>query len=120
MKLRIAGAVAFMLSAASTAHAQTFATTDPVLQRIWHEGMEQSQTWKFAQALLDSVGPRLTGSPGHKNGNEWLAAVYKSLGIEVRNEQYGTWKGWRRGITHIDLMTPRVRTLEGMMLAWSP
>ena len=116
---RVMGA-ALVLVCASTVQAQSFATNDPVLQRIWQAGMEQSQTWKFAQALLDSVGPRLTGSPGHKNGNDWLAAVYKSLGIEVRNEQYGTWKGWRRGITHIDLMTPRVRTLEGMMLAWSP
>src|SRR5262245_34032937 len=111
---------ALLFALASGARAQSFSVNDPVLQRIWTLGMEQSQTWKFAQALLDSVGPRLTGSPGHKSGNDWLAAVYKSLGIEVRNEQYGTWKGWRRGITHIDLLTPRVRTLEGTMLAWSP
>src|SRR5690606_23435685 len=41
-------------------------------------------------------------------------------GIPARNEQYGTWEGWRRGITHVDLIQPRVRSLEGMMLAWSP
>ncbi len=105
---------------ATPVQAQTFATSEPVLQRIWQLGMDNSQTYKFAQALLDSVGPRLTGSPGHKAGNDWLVAVYASLGIDARNEQYGTWKGWRRGTTHIDLVTPRVRTLEGTMLAWSP
>jgi len=29
-------------------------------------------------------------------------------------------RGWRRGVSHIDLVSPRVRSLEGMMLAWSP
>ena len=101
--------------------AQTFTgTPNPVLQNMWNEGMNNSKVPIYAQALLDSVGPRLTGSPEHKKGNDWLVAVYKSLGIDARNEQYGTWKGWRRGITHVDLLTPRVRSLEGMMLAWSP
>src|SRR5687767_4854516 len=109
-----------LLLSAHTASAQTFTTPNPMLQRIWDEGVNNSQVQKYAQALLDSVGPRLTGSPGHQAGNDWLVAVYKSLGISARQEQYGTWKGWRRGITHVDLLTPRVRSLEGMMLAWSP
>ena len=116
-----AAALVVLCSADARVQAQTFPGNEPVLQQIWQQGMTQSsQAYKFAQALVDSVGPRLTGSPGHKAGNDWLVAVYRSLGIEARNEQYGTWKGWRRGITHIDLMTPRVRSLEGTMLAWSP
>ena len=113
--------IALLLTAAATTlQAQTFTTPNAKLQSIWNEGINNSQIEKYAQALLDSVGPRLTGTPGHKKGNDWLVAVYKSLGIDARNEQYGTWKGWRRGITHVDLLTPRVRSLEGMMLAWSP
>ncbi len=101
-------------------HAQSFATENPVLQRMWQEGMENSQAWQLAQALMDSVGPRLTGSPGQKRANDWAVATYTRWGIEAKNEQYGTWRGWERGITHIDLIEPRVRTLEGTMLAWSP
>ena len=97
----------------------TFPTTDPVLKQIWAAGMEHSQTWPLAQALLDSVGPRLHGSPGIRSGHEWLAARYAQFGITARNEQYGTWKGWRRGITHVDLIRPRVRTLEAVALAMS-
>ena len=97
-----------------------FTTDDPVIQQMWQIGMEQSQIPSLAQTLLDSVGPRLTGSPGHKAGNDWLVKMYTSWGIPARNEQYGTWEGWRRGITHVDLIRPRVRSLEGMMLAWSP
>jgi hypothetical protein len=100
--------------------AQSFATDDPVLRRIWEEGMERSQVEALAQTLLDSIGPRLTGSPGLRAAQEWAVATYRRWGIEARNEQYGTWRGWRRGITHIDLLRPRVRTLEGTMLAWSP
>jgi len=82
--------------------------------------MDSSQTYSLAQTLLDSIGPRLTGSPGIKSGNNWLVATYKRWGINARNEHYGTWRGWRRGVTHIDLIAPRVRSLEGTMLAWSP
>jgi hypothetical protein len=99
---------------------QTFATEDPVLQRIWHEGMERSRVEEMAQALLDSIGPRLTGSPGHEAGNQWLLETYGALGIEARTESYGTWLSWRRGRTHVDLVEPRVRTLDATALAWTP
>ncbi len=105
---------------ATPARSQSFAVDDPVLRAIWAEGMERSRVEPLAQALLDSVGPRLTGSPGHDAGNAWLVAVYGGWGIDARNEPYGTWRGWRRGLTHVDLVAPRVRTLEAAMLAWSP
>ena len=109
-----------LIGVASPALAQTFAVDDPVLRRIWTEGMENSQAARLAQALLDSIGPRLTGSPGQKAANDWAVAMYTRWGIPARNEQYGTWRGWRRGITHADLISPRVRTLEATMLAWRP
>ena len=60
----------------------------------------------LAQALDDSIGPRLTGSPGIKAGNDWLVATYTRWGIGAENVQYGTWKGWKRGASHIDLVAP--------------
>jgi len=105
---------------AQTALAQSFPTNDSVLRRIWAIGMDSSQTYALAQALLDSVGPRLTGTPQQKAGVDWLVSRYRAFGIPARAERYGTWRGWRRGISHVDLIQPRVRSLEGMMLAWSP
>jgi carboxypeptidase Q len=101
------------------AAAQTFPTQDPVIRRIWAAGMDSSRTMQLAQVLLDSVGPRLTGTPGQTAGNEWLARMYRSWGIEANIERYGTWRGWRRGTSHIDLVSPRVRTLEASMLGYS-
>ncbi|HET7187567.1 MAG TPA: M20/M25/M40 family metallo-hydrolase [Gemmatimonadaceae bacterium] len=100
--------------------AQSFPTDDPVLKRIWAIGMDSSHTMELAGALLDSIGPRLAGSPGQKSAQDWLVKTYASWGIGAKNERYGTWRGWRRGHSHIDLVSPRVRTLEATMVGYSP
>ena len=95
-------------------------TSDPVIQRIYQEGMRQSQAPALAQTLMDSIGPRLTGSPQNRSANDWLVQTYKAWGIPARNEQYGTWRDWTRGPSRIELTSPRTRTLEATQLAWSP
>ena len=120
MRRSIAAAALGLLLASGTAAAQTFSTDDSVLHRIWNIGMDSSQTYQLSQALFDSIGPRLTGSPGFKSAGDWALAMYQSWGIPAHAEQYGTWKGWRRGVTHLDLVAPRVRTLDGTMLSFSP
>ena len=99
---------------------ESWTTDDRVLRAIWSEGMERSRLEPMAQALLDSIGPRLTGSPGQRAAHEWAAAQFRRWGIEARNETYGSWVGWRRGTAHVDLVQPRVRSLEARLLAWSP
>jgi carboxypeptidase Q len=116
-------ALAFLATAiaGSASGAQTFPTADSVIKRMWAEGMAGgSQAERLAQVLLDSIGPRLTASPGHRNAIEWALRNYAAWGIPARKEQYGTWRAWRRGRTHADLLAPRFRTLEATMLGWSP
>ncbi|HSJ63506.1 MAG TPA: M20/M25/M40 family metallo-hydrolase [Gemmatimonadaceae bacterium] len=95
-------------------------TTDPVAERIFRIGMDSSQVEPLAQVLLDSIGPRLTGTPGMSSASDWVMKKYREWGIEARRHEYGTWRGWRRGVSRIELVQPRVRSLEGQMLAWSP
>jgi carboxypeptidase Q len=106
-----------LLLGAVRARAQT---SDPVLNRIWAIGMDSTHTPELAQQLLDSIGPRLAGSPGQRRAQDWLISTYAGWGIGAKNERYGTWRGWRRGASHIDLVTPRVRTLEATMVGYSP
>ena len=61
--------------AASSAAAQTYTTSDQTIRQIWAEGMNRSQAYHLAQVLSDSIGPRLTGTPGIKRGNDWLVAT---------------------------------------------
>jgi hypothetical protein len=108
------------LSAASPLGAQTLAQPDPVLQGIWNQAMDNSHIEELAQALLDSIGPRLTGSPHSDRAQNWAVTQLRSWGVQAERKQYGTWEGWDRGISHIDLVAPRVRSLEGRILAFSP
>ncbi|HXF24360.1 MAG TPA: peptidase M28, partial [Gemmatimonadaceae bacterium] len=111
---------ALLLAPCIPLHAQSFPTDDPIIKRIWALGMDSTHVYELSQALFDSVGPRLQGSDELRAGNDWLVSKYKSWGIEAHNEQYGTWRGWRRGYSHIDLISPRVRSLEGQMVGYSP
>jgi carboxypeptidase Q len=113
------GALAAVLTGTPLA-AQNFPTDDPVIRRIWTEGMEHSQAMTLMQALADSIGPRLFGAPGLAAGQDWLKATYAKWGVAARAERFGAWLVWKRGASRVELLAPRVRSLEGTMLAWSP
>jgi len=94
--------------------------TDPILRRMWTLGMDSSHTWDLAQVLFDSIGPRLTGTPNGTKASDWVMRTYRSWGIDARREQYGTWRGWVRGPSHVDLVKPFTRSLEAVMEGYSP
>ena len=93
---------------------------DPVVQAIIKEANENSQLEALGHELMDGIGPRLVGTPQMKKAHDWAVAKYAGWGITARNEQWGEWKGWERGISHIDMVYPRVQSLQGTQLAWSP
>ena len=97
-----------------------FAQSDKLIAEMTKEAQENSQLEPLAHQLLDIVGPRLVGTPQMKQANDWAVKKYAGWGISAKNEKWGEWKAWERGITHIDLISPRVRSLEGTQLAWSP
>jgi hypothetical protein len=111
-------ALATILSASPVA-AQDNPTGDPIVQRIYDEGMSHSHAASLAQVLMDSIGPRLTGSPSNRAANDWLLRTYKAWGIDAKNEQYGTWRDWARGPSGLEMIAPRGRVLEATMYAWS-
>ncbi len=118
--VRLICMLVFASGIATEGIAQTFRTDDTLIRQMWVEGMERSQTRRLAQVLTDSIGPRLSGTPNFDAAVEWLLGTYAGWGIEARREQYGTWRGWQQGVLHIDLLAPRVQTLEAKLLAWSP
>ena len=109
-----------VIACCAVAGSQTFPSDDPVVRKIWTEAMDSTQLPDLAHELFDVIGPRLVGSPGMMKAHNWAVAKYRQWGIQAENQQFGRWRGWERGTTHIDLLSPRVRTLEGTMLAFSP
>src|SRR5690349_21629987 len=113
-------AIAALLAPATPTDAQSADARDSVMARIRAEAEQRSRLYPLAQTLLDSIGPRLTGSIEQRRATDWVAATYRRWGIPVRAEQYGTWREWRREIAHVDLVAPRRRPLDGVLSTWSP
>ena len=93
---------------------------DEVVEKMIDEVYNNSQVEKLSHELFDVIGPRLVGTPQMKNAHDWAVNKYESWGIKSYLHEWGVWRGWERGITHIDMLKPRVRTLAGRQLAWSP
>lgn len=95
---------------------------DPMIQKIMDEVFENSESEmkKNGHELLDDIGPRLVGTPQMKQAHDWAVNKYASYGIPAENQKWGQWKAWERGITHVDLVSPRIQTLAATQLAWSP
>ncbi|MCY3746763.1 MAG: hypothetical protein OXH05_11090, partial [Acidobacteria bacterium] len=116
VRAAVAGSLAFLSVHAAAQEEDAgpvFPSDDPVIRAIWEEGVERSQVMELGHVMMDVIGPRLTGSPGMEAANDWAIRKFEEWGIEAHQERYGTWRGWERGISHIDLVSPRVRTLEG-------
>lgn len=109
--------MAFVLVQFAPVYAQD---SDQIIENIVKEANENSQLEPLAYELMDEIGPRLVGTPEMLRAHDWAVEKYADWGISAEKEQWGEWRGWERGITHIDLIEPRVRTLSGMQLAWSP
>jgi carboxypeptidase Q len=107
----------FLLLGSFTLQAQE---KDSVIDNIIKEATENSQLERLGYELMDKIGPRLVGTPQMKKANDWAVNKYTSWGIPAKNEKWGEWRGWERGITHIDMVHPRLQSLDGTQLAWNP
>ena len=121
LKWPFAGVLAFFVFCcifALPATAQT--SNDPIINSIIKEATQNSQLKRMSHELMDGVGPRLVGSTKMTQASDWAIAQYKQYGIDARREQYGTWRGWDRGVSHIDMMSPWLKSLEATQLSFSP
>lgn len=89
------------------------------INQIVSEAENNSQLESLAHELIDQIGPRLTGTPQMQVAHDWVVNKYSNWGIESENEQFGQWRAWERGISHIDMLSPWVKSLEGQQLSWS-
>lgn len=115
-----ASLLAFLVALPSAARGQDIPVDDPVVSAIVAEERENSRLEPLARALLDSIGPRLSGTAGYDRAVEWVAARYREWGIDVRVDTVGTWTGWEMGTVLVELLAPRHRQLEAHLLAYSP
>ena len=118
--MRFIKQLAITVISAQLIHATAQAQQDPVVAAIVKEATENSQLMQRSHELMDGVGPRLVGSTKMVQASDWAIAQYKQYGIEARRENYGTWRGWDRGVTHVDMLSPWIKSLEATQLSFSP
>ncbi len=91
-------------------------------QRIRDEGLNHSHVMEFASALMDGIGPRLTGSPNVKKANEWTRDTLTKIGLENAHlEDWGEFGlGWQQLNTWARMVTPDTAVLIVQATPWSP
>jgi len=91
-------------------------------QRIRDEGLNRSHVMEFATALMDGIGPRLTGSPNLKKANEWTRDTLTKIGLENAHlEDWGEFgMGWQQLNTWARMVVPDTAVLIVQATPWSP
>jgi carboxypeptidase Q len=92
-----------------------------VVERIRDEGLNRSRIDELARHLNDVIGPRLTGSTGMRQANDWTAATFRGWGLQnVVVEPWGEFgRGWERVSYAGRITQPFIQPLIAQPLAWS-
>ncbi len=85
------------------------------------EGLENSHMQELAHYLTDVIGPRLTGSPGMREANDWTASMFTEWGlVNVTVEPWGEFgRGWREVSYAGRMVEPYAQPLNARAMAWT-
>ena len=111
----------FLVSSASFPQNQEKVDLDMVT-KIRYEGFRNSQLRELAEGLLESIGPRLTGSPNMKRANEWTREQLTKFGlVNAHLEAWGPFgRGWSNDYVNVRMISPDVQTFIAYAKAWTP
>lgn len=89
--------------------------------KIRDEGLNRSKVGAMFTMLVDTIGPRLAGSPEYKRSAEWAAAEMRASGLaNVAVEPFEFGRGWALDKFTLEMIEPRYMPLVGYPEAWSP
>lgn len=91
-------------------------------ESIREEGLRYSHVMEYASALMDGIGPRLTGSPNAKRANDWTRDQLKAMGCSnSRLEDWGEFgMAWEQVNTAVRMVSPTAAVLISQAAPWSP
>ena len=91
-------------------------------QQIRYEGLAHSHVMEYASALMDGIGPRLTGSPNLKRANEWTRDQLAAMGCSNAHlEDWGEFgMGWQQLNTWTRMASPDTAVFITQAAPWSP
>jgi hypothetical protein len=90
--------------------------------RIRDEELKHSHIMEYASAMMDGIGPRLTGSPNAKHANEWTRDQFTAMGCSNAHlEDWGEFgMGWQQLNTWVRMVSPDPAVFIAQAAPWSP
>ena len=105
------------------AHAQAPERVDmEMVGKIRNEAFKRSQVMQTLDHLTDTIGPRLTNSPGMARANEWTRQKFTEWGLaNVHDDPVPDFgRGWVFSEAGIEMLAPRAMPLHALPKAWTP
>jgi hypothetical protein len=89
---------------------------------IRREALAHSHVMEYASALMDAIGPRLTGSPNLKKANEWTRDQLTAMGCSNAHlEDWGEFgMAWEQENTWVRMTSPDKAVFIAQAAPWSP
>jgi carboxypeptidase Q len=86
------------------------------------EALTHSHVMEYASALMDGIGPRLTGSPNLKKANQWTRDQFTAMGCSNAHlEDWGEFgMGWVQLNTWLRMTSPDSAVFIAQAGPWSP
>lgn len=90
--------------------------------RIRQEAFHRSQVMDTFSHLTETIGPRLTNSPGMTKANAWTRQKMGEWGlVNVQDDAFDDFgRGWEFDSASVQLLSPRPMPLFALPKAWTP
>jgi carboxypeptidase Q len=90
--------------------------------KIREEATQHSHVMEYASALMDGIGPRLTGSENLQKANEWTKDQFAAMGCSNAHlEDWGEFgMGWKQLNTWVRMTSPDTAVFIAQAAPWSP
>ncbi|WP_154668290.1 M20/M25/M40 family metallo-hydrolase [Pseudoduganella violaceinigra] len=96
------------------------ADAPPPAQALIDEIAARSEMQRNLEELCDDIGPRMTGTRGLQNAQEWAMRKLAAYGASnVHLEAYDLGRPWQRGAAHARLLNANGMHLNVLQKAWT-
>src|SRR5262245_44539962 len=112
---------AALLAAPNRAPAPSTSSEDEEIARIVGHSLTGNGAMEFLESLTDTIGGRITGSPGSRAAAELILKELKGAGFDnAHEEEYKLTSVWDHGATTGEVVSPVQRKLIVGSYGWVP
>src|SRR5262245_9568509 len=110
--------VAIVISSSLLTNSVAVLSQEPVdrdiIARVKDEGLKRSRVEETFTHFTEDIGPRLTGTPAHKQAAVWARDKLKEWGLtDSHLEAWEFGRGWAMDKLTIEMIEPRYMPLIG-------